>query len=137
MQTFPCKIFLGQSLKKSLPYVRKSVMTFYNPQISKMWLDVWSKNEESLSIPYVKSLKNLSEHTKSLPSLNCGDHVVIQNHTGYFPNKWAKTGVVVELKDYYQYVVDELGRLTFWNRKFLRKFNSLGCKSLGSINFLR
>ena len=33
----PAQILLGQSLKKSLPYIRKSVMIYNNPQISKMW----------------------------------------------------------------------------------------------------
>ena len=75
----PAQILLGRNLKKSLPYVRKSVMTYNNPQISKMWRDVWNKKEESLSIRFVKSLKNISENTKSLPPLNCGDHVVILN----------------------------------------------------------
>ena len=32
----PTQILLGRNLKKSLPYVRKSVMTCNNPQISKM-----------------------------------------------------------------------------------------------------
>ena len=82
----PAQTLLGRNLKKSLPYARKSVMTYNNPQISKMWRDVWSKKEESLSVRYVKSLENLSEHTKSLPLLNCGDHVVIQNQTGNFIN---------------------------------------------------
>jgi len=104
-----------------------------------MWRDAWSKKEEALRSRYVKSLENLSEHTKSLPPLNCGDHVMIQNQTGPFPNKWGKSGVVVELKDYHQYVVkvDGSGRLTVRNRKFLRKFNHPGCKSLSSIPYLR
>ena len=67
------------------------------------------------------------------------DHVMIQNQTGPFPNKWGKSGVVVELKDYHQYVVkvDGSGRLTVRNGKFLRKFNPPGCKSLSSIPYLR
>ena len=135
----PAQILLGRNLKDSLPYVRKSVMTYNNPQISNMWRDAWSKKEEALRSRYVKSLENLSEHTKSLPPLNCGDHVMIQNQTGPFPNKWGKSGVVVELKDYHQYVVkvDGSGRLTVRNRKFLRKFNPPGCKSLSSIPYLR
>ena len=47
---------------------------------------------------YVKSLENLSERTKSLPPLNCGDHVMIQNQTGHFPNNWGESGVVMEFK---------------------------------------
>ena len=64
----PAQILLGRNLKKSLPYVRKSVMTYNNLQISKMWRNVWSKKEESLSIRYVKSLENTSE------TQNCYQH---------------------------------------------------------------
>ena len=121
----PAQILLGRNLKKSLPYVRKSVMTYNNPQISKMWRDVWSKKEESLSIRCVKSLEKISENTKFLPPLNCGDQVVILNQTGNFPSKWGKSGVVVEVKDCHQCVVkvDGSGRLTVQNRKFLRRFS--------------
>ena len=99
------QILLGRNLKKSLPYVRKSVMTYNNPQISNMWPDVWNKKKEFLSIRFVKSLENISENTKSLPPLNCDDHVVILNQTGNFPSKWGKSGVVVEVKDCHQCVV--------------------------------
>ena len=121
----PAQILLGRNLKKSLPYIRKSVMIYNNPQISKMWRDVWSKKEESLSIRCVKSLDKVSENTKFLPPLNCGDQVVIQNQTGNFPSKWGKSGVVVEVKDCHQCVVkvDGSGRLTVRNRKFLRRFS--------------
>ena len=66
--------------------------------------NAWSKKEEALRSRYVKSLENLSEHTRLLPPLNCGDHVMIQNQAGNFPNKWGKSGIIVELKDYHQYV---------------------------------
>ena len=48
----------------------------------------------------------------------------IQNQSGNDPNKWDKTGVVVEVKQHDQYVirVDGSGRVTLRNRKFLRKF---------------
>ena len=71
--------------------------------------------------------------------MNCGDNVMIQNQTGNFPNKWGKSGIIVELKDYDQYVIknDGSGRLTVRNRKFLRKFNPPGYNSLSSIPYLR
>ena len=107
-------------------------MTYNNPQISKKWRNVWNKKEETLSIRYVKSLENKSENTKLLPTLNCGDHVVILNQTGNFPRKWGKSGVVVELKDCHQCVVkvNGSGRLTVQNHKFLRRFIPPVCKSL-------
>ena len=127
----PAQILLGRNLKNLLPYVRKSVMIYNNPQISKKWRNVWNKKEETLSIRFVKSLENKSENTKLLPTLNCGDHVVILNQTGNFPSKWGKSGVVVEVKDCHQCIVkvDESGRLNIRNRKFLRRFTPLFCKS--------
>ena len=107
-------------------------MAYNNLQISNMWHDAWSKTEEALRFGYVKLLVNLSDKTKSLPSLNCGDHVMIKNQTGPFPNKWGKTGV-----KRHDVKVDGSGRLTVRNRKFLRKFNPAGCKSLSSILHLR
>ena len=135
----PAQILLGRNLKDSLPYIRKNVMAYNNPQFLNIWRNAWSKKEEALRSRYVKSLENLSEHTRSLPPLNCGDHVMIQNQTGNFPNKWGKSGIIVELKDYHQYVVkvDGSGRLTIRNRKFLRKFNPPVSKSGGSIPYLR
>ena len=83
----------------------------------------WTKKEETLRSQHVKSMGNFSEHTIPLPPLNYGLHVLIQNQTGVFPNKWGKTGVIVEIKDVHQYVVkvDGSGRLTLSLRscKFL------------------
>ena len=124
----PAHILLGRNLKNSLPYIRRSFMAYNNPQISNMWCKAWSKKEEAFRSRNVNSLENLSEHTKSLLPLKCGDHVMIQNQTGHFPTKLGRSGVVVELKDYHRYVfkVDGSGRLIVRNRKFLRKFNSPG-----------
>ena len=53
-----------------------------------------------------------------------GDYVIIQYHTGPQPNKWDKTGRVVEVRQFDQYIVrvDSSGRMTLRNRKFLRKY---------------
>ena len=49
--------------------------------------------------------------------------VFIQNQVGHKPRRWDRTGVVMECKDFDQYVikVDGTGRLTLRNRKFLRQ----------------
>ena len=93
----PAQILLGRNLKKSLPYVRKSVMTYNNPQILICGV-TYEVKRKNLSVFVILSL----EHTKMLPLLNCGDHVVIQNQTGNFPKNWGKSGKVVELNDYHQ-----------------------------------
>ena len=58
------------------------------------------------------------------PYLRIGDQVRIQNQTGPHPTKWDKKGVIVEVRQYHQYVirVDGSGRITLRNRKFLRKY---------------
>jgi len=50
--------------------------------------------------------------------------VRIQNQTGPALNKWDRTGVVVEVRQFDQYVIriDGSGRATVRNRKFLREF---------------
>ena len=65
-----------------------------------------------------------SEHKKRLQALFVGDCLRIQNQTGHLPNKWDKTGSVVEVCQFDQYVirVDGSGRMTLKNRKFLRKY---------------
>ena len=65
-----------------------------------------------------------SEHTRRLPPLRVGDHVRIQNQTGPHPNKWDRTGNVIEVRQYDQYAIkfDGSGRVSLRNRKFLRKF---------------
>ena len=65
-----------------------------------------------------------SEHTKLLPPLKIGDRVRIQNQTGSHPNKWDRTGIVTEVRQFHQYLIriDGSGRQTLRNRKFLRKY---------------
>ena len=50
--------------------------------------------------------------------------VRIQKQIGPHPNKWDKTGAVVEVRQFDQYVVrvDGSGRMKLRNRKFLRKY---------------
>ena len=48
----------------------------------------------------------------------------MQNQCGPHPNKWDKSGVIVECKPFDQYIIkiDGSGRLTLCNRKCLRHF---------------
>ena len=52
----------------------------------------------------------------------------VQNQTGEKPTRWDNTGVVVEVKEFDQYLVkmDGTGRLSLRNRKFLRKIVPYG-----------
>ena len=53
--------------------------------------------------------------------------VILQNQTGNNPNKWDKTGVVLENKPHSQVVirVDGSRRVTTRNRRFVRKLNAV------------
>ena len=66
----------------------------------------------------------LSQHTRQLNPLNVGDSVYIQNQAGNNPTRWDRSGVIVEIRDFDQYIVkvNGSGRLTIRNRRFLRKF---------------
>ena len=47
----------------------------------------------------------LHEHTKVLMPLAIGDMVQVQNQCGANPLKWERSSVVVEVKDFEQYVI--------------------------------
>ena len=120
----PAQILLGRQLRDTLPSISKDVMAFNNPQVDHRWREAWKAKEEALKVRYVKTLEHLDEHTRNLPPLRHGDQVIIQNQQGRFPRKWDKSGIVVEVKDFDQYVVkvSGSGRLTLRNRKFLRLY---------------
>ena len=120
----PAQILLGRPLRDTLPCINKDVMIFNNPEVQPQWRDAWSKKEEALKARYVKTLENLSEHSRPLSQLKPGDSVFIQNQNGRFPKKWDKSGNVVEVRGHDQYVVKvaESGKLTLRNRRFLRKY---------------
>ena len=88
------------------------------------WKETTAAREEALRNRHMKAAERWSEHTLRLPPLKVGDTVRIQNQTGLHPKKWDKTGLVVEVRQFDQYVirVDGSGRVTLRNRKFLRKF---------------
>ena len=56
-----------------------------------------------------------------------GDTVIVQEQKGSEPLRWKKSGIVVEKKEYDQYVIrmDGSGRTTLRNRKFLRRIEPL------------
>ncbi len=89
-----------------------------------MWKQNLDIRERALSHKHALADRRWTEHTKSLPPMAVGTHVHIQNQTGPRPNKWDKTGVVVEVLDFHQYAVrvDGSGRQTIRNRRFLRSF---------------
>jgi hypothetical protein len=88
------------------------------------WLETMAAREEALRNRHMKTAERWTEHTKQLSPLAVGNHVRIQNQTGPHPTRWDKTGVIVEVRQFDQYVVriDGSGRVTLRNRKFLRRY---------------
>ena len=121
----PAQILLGRPLRDTLPYIDKNLMALNNPQFNNQWKNAWKFKEEAMKPRYIKTLESLNEHARPLLPLRQGDHVFVQNQCGRFPNKWDRSGVIVEVKDHDQYVVKiaGTGRLTLRNRRFLRHYN--------------
>ena len=94
----------------------------YQPHTT--WRETLISREEALRNRHMRVAERLSQNTRVLPPLTVGDSVRIQNQTGPHPTKWDKTGLVVEVRQFDQYVVrvDGSGRTTLRNRKFLRKY---------------
>lgn len=121
----PAEILFGRKLKDALPYIRKHPVIFFNQQMSNQWTEMWEQKETALRTRYVKTMENLGKHSRKLPPLSVGDHVFIQNQQGQFPIRWDRTGVIVEVKEFDQYLikVDGTGRITLRNRRYLRCYD--------------
>ena len=114
----PAMCIFGRPIKDLIPVLPGR----YQPH--SVWRDSLSAREQALRIRHMANHERWRQHTRLLPPLSVGDHVRIQNQIGNHPNKWDKTGVVIEVRQYHQYVVrvDGSGRITIRNRKFLRKY---------------
>ena len=117
----PAQCVFGRPIKDFIPILPGR----YKPHPT--WSDTLAAREEALRNRHMKAAERWTEHTKRLPPLVVGDHVRIQNQTGPHPTKWDKTGIVIEVRQFNQYVVcvDGSGRITLRNRKFLRKYTPL------------
>ena len=114
----PAQCVFGRPIRDFIPILPGR----YEPHPT--WKETLVAREEALRHRHMKISERLSEHTKHLPPLATGDSVRIQNQTGPHPTKWDKTGIVVEVRQFDQYVirVDGSGRVTLRNRKYLRKY---------------
>ena len=70
----------------------------------------------------MRTVEYRKEYTKKLWPLKVGATVWIQNQSGPERKKWDKTGVVVEVRQHDQYVVNFA---TLRNRNFLRVYSPL------------
>ena len=111
----------GHSIKDFIPILPGK----YMPHDT--WKTTLEAQEEALRNRHMNASEYWTEHTKKLPPVVVGDHVIIQNQISQNALKWYKTGKVFEVKQYDQYAirVDGSRRITLRNRKFLRKLISI------------
>ena len=113
----PAMCVYGRVIKDFIPTIPGK----YKPHPS--WQITLSAREDALKIRHMKKSEDWITGTKKLPPLKVGDTVWVQNQIGTNPKKWDKTGIIVEVRQFDQYVVkiDGSQRMTLRNRKFLRK----------------
>ena len=119
----PAMCLFGRPIKDFIPILPGKFC------IHETWHSTLAAREEALRNRHMRAMEYWTEHTRRLPPLRTGDCVRIQNQTGPHPNKWDKTGKVIEVRQYDQYLVkiDGSNRVTLRNRKFLRKYLPVVC----------
>ena len=113
----PAMCVYGRVIKDFIPTIPGK----YKPHPS--WRKTLSAREEALKVRHLKKAEDWSRGTSKLPPLKVGDVVWVQNQIGPRPKKWDRSGTVVEVRQFDQYVVkiDGSQRTSIRNRKFLRK----------------
>ena len=121
----PASCIFGHPIRDLIPIIRNK----YRPH--QTWRDNLDLRESALRHRHSLAQDRWSEHTKALTPLKIGDRVRLQNQTGNYPKKWDRTGVVVEVKQFHQYLVriDGSGRLSLRNRQFLWRFTQASTPS--------
>ena len=117
----PSQILYGRTLKDCIPSLKEAMM------IREEWRIAADERETALRRRHTKNIDIYNEHSKELPELNLQDNVAVQNQNGNHPNRWDRTGKVIEKLPFRQYKVkmDGSNRVTLRNRKFLRKIHPI------------
>ena len=122
----PAELVFGHPIRDHLP--RSS----YLPRAE--WRSMAESREQAFKRRHVDRCESLNRNAVSLRPIQLGECVFIQNQTGPNPNKWSKTGQVVEILPFDSYLVkvDGSRKVTKRNRRFLRvfkPFNPTKCNS--------
>ena len=117
-KTSPAQCVFGRDIRDFIPILPGR----YLPHPT--WRDSLKSREDALRHRHLRCAERLTQNTRSLPPLKVGDQVRVQNQAGPHPLKWDKTGTIIEVRQFNQYVIrlDGSRRVTLRNRKFLRKF---------------
>ena len=113
----PAELLYGRTLRDHLTSMPDALC------IRPEWHRLAEDRERALAKRHLTNIERYNEHTKALPELSIGDTVTMQNQTGSYPNRWDKTGIIVEVRDHGQYLVrlHGSGRCTLRNRRFIRQ----------------
>ena len=118
----PSMLLFGRRMKDLLP------VKLGKPNMMESWVECKEAREVGMRHRYHRGAERWSEHTRDLPSLELGQHVMVQNQRGVGKQakKWDRTGIVVECPGYDKYSIrmDCSGNVTDRNRKYLRAFTT-------------
>ena len=115
----PAQVVFGRNVRDFIPVLPYK----YEPR------QEWSLLQEDRERAFAKKLYNdgtrLAIGTRKMPPLTVGDKVLVQNQTGRAPNKWDKSGVIVECKphDQVNVMMDGSRKVSLRNRQFVRKID--------------
>ena len=117
---FLAQVVFGRNVRDFIPVLPYK----YEPR------QEWSLLQEDRERAFAKKLYNdgtrLAMGTRRMPPLSVGDQVLVQNQTGRAPNKWDKSGVIVECKPHNQVnvMMDGSRKVSLRNRQFVRKIET-------------
>ena len=111
------QVLFGRTLRDAFTFVNRC-SKYRNPEIRSTWHEAWASKEDALRTRFAKSMERINAHARQLPQLEIGERVFMQNQNGPHPNKWDRSGIVLESLGYdlYTIKVEGSGRLTKRNR---------------------
>ena len=109
----PAQIIFGRQLKDFMPVIPGK----YQP--CREWGLLQEDRDRALARRLASDGSRLERDTRQLSTIPVGTSVAIQNQMGRCPNKWDKTGVVVENQPFSKVLVQVDGsrRITVRNRR--------------------
>ena len=114
----PAELLFGRKLKAHLPLLPQ------RDHVLPKWKEIRQARETVMASRIADRVQTSNEDRRSLPPLNPGQHVLIQDGEGRTPTRWGRSGIVTEVLPFRQYNVkiDGSNRLRLRNRKQLKVF---------------